>query len=426
MHSSDRGAVHIVGAGVAGLAAAVQLAGTGRSIVVHEATAQPGGRCRTFYDHVTDMPIDNGTHLLLSGNHAALAYLARIGAASALEGPPDAEFQFVDLASRERWTVRFSDGLFPWWIFDATARVPQTRAPDYLSLARLLWVSGDRQLADIIDCRGPLYERLIAPLFLAALNHAPASGSGKLVGAIMRETLALGGKACRPLIAPGGIGAALIEPALGYLRDRGVPVVLRHVLYGLRFTDNRVCALDFGDETLALGEHDSVVLAVPAYAAGVLVPGLQTPSAFCGIVNAHFRCDPPAHQPRMVGVVNGTAEWIFALPGRISATVSDAGDLMDLPREQLAETIWRDVAAVTGSSAPLPRWQIVRERRATFAATPEENAKRPGPDTAWRNLFLAGDWTATGLPATIEGAVRSGNRAAERVARARGPRRVAA
>jgi uncharacterized protein with NAD-binding domain and iron-sulfur cluster len=87
-----------------------------------------------------------------------------------------------------------------------------------------------------------------------------------------------------------------------------------------------------------------------------------------------------------------------------------------MPRADLAEQIWREVAAVTGLSGELPPWQIVRERRATFAATPEENAKRPGPVTQWRNLVLAGDWTATGLPATIEGAVRSGHRAAELVA----------
>ena len=71
--------------------------------------------------------------------------------------------------------------------------------------------------------------------------------------------------------------------------------------------------------------------------------------------------------------------------------------------------------AIAGIDAELPRWQIVRERRATFAALPSENAKRPRPQTAYRNLVLAGDWTATGLPATIESAVRSGHHAAELV-----------
>ena len=71
------------------------------------------------------------------------------------------------------------------------------------------------------------------------------------------------------------------------------------------------------------------------------------------------------------------------------------------------------MAAVAGITADLPPWQVVRERRATFAATPAQNAKRPGAATAWTNLFLAGDWTDTKLPATIEGAIRSGNRAAD-------------
>ena len=84
-----------------------------------------------------------------------------------------------------------------------------------------------------------------------------------------------------------------------------------------------------------------------------------------------------------------------------------------MPRVQLAAQIWLEVAAVAGIAAPLPPWQIVRERRATFAALPGEDAKRPGARTRWNNLLLAGDWTATGLPATIEGSIRSGNRAAE-------------
>jgi hypothetical protein len=115
----------------------------------------------------------------------------------------------------------------------------------------------------------------------------------------------------------------------------------------------------------------------------------------------------------MLGIINATTEWIFAFDGRLSVTISNADRLMDVPRAMLAQTIWREVSRATGIAAELPPWQIVRERRATFAATPEENAKRPGARTPWGNLVLAGDWTATGLPATLESAVRSGNRAAE-------------
>jgi uncharacterized protein with NAD-binding domain and iron-sulfur cluster len=122
---------------------------------------------------------------------------------------------------------------------------------------------------------------------------------------------------------------------------------------------------------------------------------------------------PPLALDPMTGVLNGFAEWIFAFDDRISVTISDADRFLQHQRDEIARMLWHDVSRVANIAAELPPWQIVRERRATFAATPSQNARRPGAATAWRNLILAGDWTATGLPATIESAVRSGNRAAD-------------
>jgi hypothetical protein len=113
--------------------------------------------------------------------------------------------------------------------------------------------------------------------------------------------------------------------------------------------------------------------------------------------------------------VHGLAQWLFSFPGRLSVTISAADHLLEIPREELAARIWRDVAAVADIAAPMPAWQIVRERRATFAALPSQNARRPKAETVYRNFVLAGDWTATGLPATIESAIRSGHRAADLV-----------
>jgi hypothetical protein len=156
-----------------------------------------------------------------------------------------------------------------------------------------------------------------------------------------------------------------------------------------------------------------VILAVPPVVAADIVPRLDVPTEFRAIVNGHFRVDPPAGLAPIIGVVNGTVEWLFAFPGRLSVTISAGDRLLDVPRESLAKTLWEEVATVAGLPGALPPWQIVRERRATFAATPVQNARRPGAVTAWTNLFLAGDWTDTKLPATIEGAIRSGNRAAD-------------
>ncbi len=118
-------------------------------------------------------------------------------------------------------------------------------------------------------------------------------------------------------------------------------------------------------------------------------------------------------------MLGGPAEWVFSFPDCVSVTVSGADRLVDMGGEALAELLWRDVAAVHGLPTALPPWQIVNEKRATFAATPAQVAKRAKPVTRWVNLLLADDWTDTGLPATIEGAIRSGHRAAELALRRR-------
>ncbi len=404
--------VHIIGAGLSGLSAALDLSARGDAVVVHEATGFAGGRCRSYHDAFVGMTIDNGNHLLLSANHAARAYLRGIGAEDRLVGPPHADFPFVDLQSGERWTLRLNDGRLPLWLFDARRRVPGTRARDYLPLARLLFAPKGKAVGEVIRCEGPAYKRLVEPLLLAALNIEPPQGAARLAAAIVRETIAAGGRACRPLVARDGLGATMIEPALAALQQRGAVLRFEHQLRGLRFGAERVEALDFGADAIALGRDDAVILAVPPYAASALVRDLIVPTEFRAIVNAHFRIDPPPGQPPLIGVLNGTVEWIFAFPGRLSVTISAGDRLVSAPREDLAQTIWNEVARVAGLPQTLPPWQIVRERRATFAATPAQDARRPGPTTRWRNLLLAGDWTDTGLPATIEGAIRSGHRAA--------------
>ena len=410
------GTTHIIGAGLAGLSAAVRLTPQGRKVVVHEATAFAGGRCRSYHDASVGMTIDNGNHLLLSGNHAALRYLRSIGAEHRLIGPPNAEFSFADLASGGRWTLRFNDGPIPFWVLDPKRRVPGTGVLDYLPLARLLWAPPGKSVGEVIACKGTLYERLVEPLLLAALNIDAPDGSARLAGTIIRETLAVGGRACRPLIAREGLGTTMIEPALAYLQGRDVSVRMEHQLRALRLASERVEALDFGTETVTLGADDAAILAVPPYIASSLLHDLKVPTEFRAIVNAHFRIEPPAAQPPILGVLNGTVQWLFAFPGRLSVTISAGDRLIDAPREELAKKIWSEVASLTGLPAALPPWQIVRERRATLAATPAQDAARPGAATRWRNLVLAGDWTDTDLPATIEGAIRSGNRAADIIA----------
>src|SRR5262249_59628704 len=124
--------VHIIGAGLSGLAAAVRLANANYQVHVHEATQQAGGRCRSYFDTATSLTIDNGNHLLLSGNRHALAYARSIGTEAGLIGPKSAQFPFVDLATGQRWLLDLGDSRLPLWGFAESRRLPDTGGPHHL------------------------------------------------------------------------------------------------------------------------------------------------------------------------------------------------------------------------------------------------------------------------------------------------------
>ncbi|MGA9866240.1 MAG: hydroxysqualene dehydroxylase HpnE [Acetobacteraceae bacterium] len=405
--------VHVVGAGLAGLAAALSLVEAGRPVTLYEAGAAAGGRCRSYFDRALGLTIDNGNHLLLSGNHAAFAYLAEIGGAGALAGPSEPMFPFLDLRDGARWVVRPNRGRLPWWVLSAHRRVPGTRAVDYVRLLNLRSVADDRGVTEAVR-NGPLYERLVAPLAIAALNTQPDTGLARLLGAVVRDTLMQGGAACLPRFPRAGLSVAFVEPALARLTARGSIIRLGKRVAALTIADNRATALHLVNEDVPLGTDESVILAVPPWIATDLLAGLSAPDVFEAILNVHFRLTADPGPAGFIGLIGGTAEWVFVKDDHVSVTISAANRLLDTPAETLVAAVWPEVrAALDLDAIPMPPWRVVKERRATFAATAAQERRRPGPRVGLANLALAGDWTATGLPATIEGAIRSGRRAAQ-------------
>ncbi len=415
---SGGGAVHVVGAGLAGLAAAAALAAAGRRVVLHESSDHAGGRCRSYVDAELGLRIDNGNHLLLSGNRSALAYLRLIDALDTFDPPGEAVFPFVDLENGERWNLRPNSGSLPWWVLAPGRRVPGSKVFDYLAALRLRESQPDATVAGRLDTASVLYRRLWQPVAVAALNTAAEAGSALLFWQVLNETLGQGAKACRPLLPREGLSESLVDPALAMLRARGAEIRFGTRLRGISFAENRVAALDFDGGPVDIASDSCVILAVPAAVAARLVPELVVPDDHAPIVNAHYRASAPARAPPFIGVVGGTAEWVFRKREVLSVTVSAADALVDRPAEELAEVLWRDVvkALALPPQSALPPWRIVKERRATFRATPAQLKKRPAAATRWNNLLLAGDYVDTGLPATIEGAIRSGLAAAEAVA----------
>lgn len=399
---------HVVGAGIAGLVAALALARAGHAVTLHEATSVAGGRCRALPDGT-----DNGTHALMGANRAALRFLDAIGARDGWVEPEPDGLPMLDLL--DGTARRIAAAPLTWR--DPARRPPGLGAGGLFALLRLALPIGDRPVAEALAKHPALLRGFVEPLTVAALNTPAAEASSARLGAVLRR---LGGKgAARLLVARQGLGPDLIAPALAALRGAGVDLRLGSRLRALTTVEGRAMALHLAEETLTLGESDAVILALPPWETARLIPGLRVPERHAPILNLHF-AHGGSGVVRFVGLLGGLAQWVLVRPSGVSATVSAADAESEEATEALAPRAWAEIRAAARAFALPGDWpetpppcRAVKERR----ATPWHGVGVPPqpPRTPLHNLALAGDWTWPVLPATIEAAARSGEAAAKSI-----------
>lgn len=418
--------VHIIGGGMAGLAAAVEIAGSGQRVTVYEAGRACGGRARSYEDKRLGCRIDNGNHMLLSANDLVFRYLGLTGALDTVGGPSRPVFPFVDLEKPKQWSLELSSGRVPWWLFNKKRRVPGMHLKEALSLQKILAAGPETTVSECL-VPGELSRRLLDPFSISVVNTPSDVASAALLASVVRLSLAKGGAACLPRYPREGLSESLVDPALEHLKIMKAEVRTGMRLTALETTEGRVSSLSFGDELVEVDRRDAVILAVTAPVAAALlephIPDFQVPNEFESIFNAHYRLETSPvpfgdfREAGFIGVIGGISEWIYLKKDLISVTVSAASRYADRDPEELGDVIWQEVRqalnphlATILPEQPLTR-RMVWEKRATFAATPVQERRRPGARTALSNLALAGDWTATSLPCTIEGAMKSGHEA---------------
>jgi glycine/D-amino acid oxidase-like deaminating enzyme len=385
--------VHIIGAGLAGLSCALAAADSGHQVVLHEGARQAGGRCRSWHEPSLGQVIDNGTHMVVGGNEAVFSFLRRIGAEDSLRPGPGA-FPMLDLVSGKSWVASPARLLFS--ILAAHWRLPR------------------RQDGTIGAALGQSrhYHSFWDPLALAIMNTPADRASALVFRRVLARTLWRGQRASRPFLARHGLSDSFIAPALAALARMGVTLKLNHPLRALVRGEMGAESLGFDDETIALRPEDQLVLALPwLVARGFVAEIPEMPAS--PIINGHFRLagPPPALPGGVLGLLGGTGQWLFVKDDILSLTVSGAGPLIDLEGEELADRLWQDAARALRLEGKPAASRVIKEKRATLFHTPETEALRPAPRVG-RNLLLAGDWTATGLPCTLEGALVSGRIAA--------------
>lgn len=432
----NRPDVIVVGAGFAGVAAATALAERGASVVVLEARQRPGGRAYSWVDPATGEVRDNGQHVLASFYDETERLLSRLGTSEALAADPTFRLHLWE-RGRGEFDLACPDLPHPFqWLaaagscsrLSALARVGALTLHD--RARSLIASNGDGSAATVEGWlkKGPGSSDLAAllrPLATAALNELPEDASAFLFARVLDRLLSVPAAKSGLALPRRGLGD-LIAGFEEYVESRSGTVRYRQTVLGVRIEGGRALGVSLlGGERVDAGH---TILAIPHERAGWVLP-----PKYHGAMSAVFSVpwspivstlhvfDRPILPARFVGMLGTKTQWAFdrgpAGPGRFlvgtvrSAAFADVGrDVGEIAAEADAEL--REAFEAT-RPARLLHAAVYKERRATMRATPEVQRLRPKTKSPIAGLLLAGDWTDTGLPPTIEGAVWSGHRAAE-------------
>lgn len=404
--ASDRsaGRTHIVGAGLAGLSAALRIVQAGGAATVYEGAPQAGGRARTLQP-ADGFAHDNGTHVLFTGNYPVMRFLDAVGARSDWIEPEPGALPVFDVRTGRLARV----GLSPVSWLRPGSRPAGFDLAGALRLLRLALPLPDRPVGAVMG-DSPLVDSLVEPLTVAILNTPVATASSRRLGLALRRLARPG--AGHLLVARRGLSPDLVEPVVRKLEASRVPVLTGRRLRAVEQAEGRATALVFADGTVTLGPADRAILALPPWEIARLLPGAPVPDSFEPILNLHYRtAGPPS--PRFVGLIGSLSQWALARDDHTSVTVSAAGEAVDLGQETLAARVWGEIAPAMralGLAVPeaMPDFRVVKEKRATIR---QDAGPLPQPLVRpLANLTLAGDWIGA-LPATIESAVVAGERA---------------
>ena len=432
--------VVVLGAGYAGLAAATELILRGHDVTLIEGRALLGGRAHSFVDSKSGLVLDNGQHILMGCYHETLRLLRQLGVMDRLYSPPRLEVPFVSEKGRSLMAATAPD---PLHLLSALIGYSELTATDKMAAVGLAirlrlgkeplasetvetWMRRWKQTPNIIRA---LWE----PLCIAALNEPVATGSAKLFATVIRRSFLAGAADSTILLSRVGLSELFAPEVKRLLEMCRSTLRLQTPVTSLHFEGTALREIKLGDGSSLRPE--AVVSALPWHVLRGLLPGESKLARACGeihdapIVSLHLWLDRPVLREPFVGLLDSPVHWVFdrdhihgANPAGqeghvITAVVSGARDLVDKTGPELEELTLRELARFLPEAVGVRvlHRMVYKARSATFAATPETEPLRPEATTDWSNFWLAGDWTNTGLPATIEGAIVSGVRAARAV-----------
>jgi len=433
----------IIGGGFAGLAAGVELSERGARVVVLERRGHLGGRAYSFTDQQTGDVVDNGQHLFMGCYHHTIAFLKKIGCLDRLMFQDRPRVDFLD---RDHGYTSFECPRLPAPLH-AVAGLLRMRGITFGDKLRVAKVGRAIQKngqagADSLTVKEWLAslgqserirQRFWYPMAIATLNEDPAVASARMLKVVLKEAFGAGRRATSIGIARVGLSQLYTEGAKEFIEARGGSVRTNAPVEQLQIEGKHLIAVELKDGERI--EADAVISAVPHTALLKMLPQELRSGEFATIdklraapiVSINLWFDRGVFDRQFVGLIGTRSQWLFnknlivkptESSNQIAVIISAAHAFVDWTKEQLVEMALSELHELLPASraAQLLHSRIVKEREATLSHTLESDDLRPGPRTSIENLILAGGWTATGLPDTIESAVLSGHTAAEIVA----------
>ena len=425
--------VVIVGGGLSGLAAGVTLSRLGVPVLILEQKPFLGGRAYSFRDAATGAVVDNGQHLLICGYDATFSLLTTIGTVNLVRVQKRPELTFFH-PDRGFCTLRLPRLPSPVHLFAGMIRTTLFSRSEKGEILRggaaLLrdeaTVPEEWTVAAWLRAHGQGEETLRSfwePVAIAIMNEHVGSASARVFVRSLRTAFLSRWQGAALATPAVGLSELYAGAARGYIERHGGSVRTSSAAEGVRIARNNVDAVLVRQggsvecrAVIAAVPPRSAVRVLPPEAAALLAPLETVPAS--PIVSLHLWFPGSFMMHDVVGVIGRRIQWIFRKERYISATISAARRFVTCSDRELVSLAVEDLQAIYGEGIGHPLHSLViREKRATFSCSPAAERVRPDNATPVANLFLAGDWTGTGLPATIESAVVSGNRAADMVVR---------
>lgn len=420
----------IIGGGFAGLSAAVHLSLKGKKVELIEASQKLGGRAYSFTDHATNTIIDNGQHIMMGCYRDTLEFFRIINAEENLIRQDKLKVNFLEAQFRPApfevksrlYPLNLSAVILRYKILSLRERLillrfflklPFSSNQDLSKITVYKWLENENQNEKI---RKVFWEALA----VGALNTSIYKASAKVFKDILIEIFFRGNKAATIVLPGRGLTETYCDRAKTFIEDRGGKVILGEQVNRLLIEDDKVRSIITGKRNIK--EFKYLISAVPYYALNRIMPAknfIDDPGfSYSSILTVHIWLKENNLDKTFYGLINSDIHWVFNHGTHLTLVRSDADELMAKSKEEIFDIVKKELKKYCLiEEGNISDYRIIKEKRATFIPSNDLLYKRPSPETFIKNFFLAGDWINTGLPSTIESAVKSGKMAADLIER---------